>query len=341
MPIHMRLPKLKGFKNPFRVEYQVVNVAKLAELFPDGGTVGVDELVAARRGPQGRAGEGARQRRPRAVKLDITANASPARPARRSSPPAARSPTVSSIAPGVRYRLVARYARAYSSASLEWLARLTAGMCPTAPAPASQQSAPGGAVLSAFGIGRSGRRTCARSCCSRWRSSRCTGSGSTIPTPDATTSNVHSCLARRPEQLEPLLADQPVLRRRAAAAVGRSRSGIMPYITASIIIQLLVVVIPRFEQLKKEGQSGQPKLTQYSRYLTIGAGDPAVHRLHRAGRARPAVPGLRRHQRSILYTDLGLPHRDHGHHHDGRHRASSCGWASSSPTAASATACRC
>jgi preprotein translocase subunit SecY len=46
--------------------------------------------------------------------------------------------------------------------------------------------------------------------------------------------------------------------------------GIMPYITASIIIQLLVVVIPRFEALKKEGQSGQNKLTQYSRYLTIG-----------------------------------------------------------------------
>jgi len=46
MPLHMRLPKLRGFKNPFRVEYQVVNVAKLAELFPDGGEVGVAELVA-------------------------------------------------------------------------------------------------------------------------------------------------------------------------------------------------------------------------------------------------------------------------------------------------------
>src|SRR3954447_9635105 len=45
--------------------------------------------------------------------------------------------------------------------------------------------------------------------------------------------------------------------------------GIMPYITASIILQLLTVVIPRFEQLKKEGQSGQNKLTQYTRYLTI------------------------------------------------------------------------
>jgi preprotein translocase subunit SecY len=46
--------------------------------------------------------------------------------------------------------------------------------------------------------------------------------------------------------------------------------GIMPYITASIIVQLLTVVIPRFEALKKEGQSGTTKLTQYTRYLTIG-----------------------------------------------------------------------
>src|SRR6476469_7479339 len=46
LPLHMRLPKLKGFKNPFRVEFQAVNVAAIAELFPEGGTVGVDELVA-------------------------------------------------------------------------------------------------------------------------------------------------------------------------------------------------------------------------------------------------------------------------------------------------------
>src|SRR5690606_6883946 len=45
--------------------------------------------------------------------------------------------------------------------------------------------------------------------------------------------------------------------------------GIMPYITASIILQLLVVVIPRLEALKKEGQSGQAKITQYTRYLTL------------------------------------------------------------------------
>src|SRR5690606_21679316 len=46
--------------------------------------------------------------------------------------------------------------------------------------------------------------------------------------------------------------------------------GIMPYITASIILQLLVVVIPRLETLKKEGQAGQAKITQYTRYLTLG-----------------------------------------------------------------------
>jgi len=75
MPIHMRLPKLKGFRNRFRVEFQVVNVAKLAELFPEGGTVGVDELVtsgAVRKGELVKVlGNGDLG----SVKLDITANA--------------------------------------------------------------------------------------------------------------------------------------------------------------------------------------------------------------------------------------------------------------------------
>ncbi len=46
MPLHMRLPKLRGFKNPFRVEYQVVNLDKLAGLYPEGGAVTVEDLVA-------------------------------------------------------------------------------------------------------------------------------------------------------------------------------------------------------------------------------------------------------------------------------------------------------
>jgi len=46
LPRHMRLPKLKGFKNPFRVEFQIVNVARLGELFPEGGAVSIEDLVA-------------------------------------------------------------------------------------------------------------------------------------------------------------------------------------------------------------------------------------------------------------------------------------------------------
>ena len=74
LPIHMRTPKLKGFKNRFRVEYQVVNVATLAALFPQGGTVGVEDLVSAgavRKGePVKVLGNGELD-----VKLDVTADA--------------------------------------------------------------------------------------------------------------------------------------------------------------------------------------------------------------------------------------------------------------------------
>ena len=74
MPIHMRLPKLKGFKNPFKVEFQVVNLDRLSELFPEGGDVTVDELVArgaVRKGhPVKVLGQG-----DLAVKIDVTAHA--------------------------------------------------------------------------------------------------------------------------------------------------------------------------------------------------------------------------------------------------------------------------
>jgi large subunit ribosomal protein L15 len=74
MPIHMRLPKLKGFKNPFKVEFQVVNLDRINDLFPDGGDVTVDELVArgaVRKGqPVKVLGQG-----DLSVKVDITAHA--------------------------------------------------------------------------------------------------------------------------------------------------------------------------------------------------------------------------------------------------------------------------
>jgi large subunit ribosomal protein L15 len=47
MPMHMRIPKLRGFKNPFRVEAQIVNLDRISELFPGGGEIGVADLVAA------------------------------------------------------------------------------------------------------------------------------------------------------------------------------------------------------------------------------------------------------------------------------------------------------
>src|SRR5882672_3795216 len=75
MPIHMRLPKLKGFRNRFRVEFQVVNVAALAQLFPKGGTVGVDELVSAGAVRKGEPVKVLGNGELGSVKLDITANA--------------------------------------------------------------------------------------------------------------------------------------------------------------------------------------------------------------------------------------------------------------------------
>src|SRR5947209_4675127 len=74
MPIHMRLPKLKGFRNPFRTEYQVVNVSDLARLFPDGGSVDVDKLVAAGAVRKGRPVKVLGDGDIAGVKLDITAN---------------------------------------------------------------------------------------------------------------------------------------------------------------------------------------------------------------------------------------------------------------------------
>ena len=70
--------------------------------------------------------------------------------------------------------------------------------------------------------------------------------------------------------------------------------GIMPYITASIILQLLVKVIPRLETLRQEGQSGQAKITQYTRYLTVGLAilqSTGIVALTRSGNLLPGCTG--------------------------------------------------
>jgi large subunit ribosomal protein L15 len=74
MPLHMRLPKLKGFKNPFRTEYQVVNVGDLARLFPEGGSVGVDQLVEAGAVRKGQLVKVLGDGDISGIKLDVTAH---------------------------------------------------------------------------------------------------------------------------------------------------------------------------------------------------------------------------------------------------------------------------
>lgn len=94
--------------------------------------------------------------------------------------------------------------------------------------------------------------------------------GASIPSPGVNYPNVQQCIAEvtggESGQIYSLinLFSGGALLQLSVFAVG-----VMPYITASIIVQLLTVVIPRFEQLRKEGQSGQAKMTQYTRYLAV------------------------------------------------------------------------
>ncbi|RYZ31300.1 MAG: preprotein translocase subunit SecY, partial [Propionibacteriaceae bacterium] len=92
--------------------------------------------------------------------------------------------------------------------------------------------------------------------------------GSFVPTPGVDYSAVQQCIAQA-ETGNSLLGLVNLFSGGALLQLSVFALGIMPYITASIIIQLLTVVIPRFEELKKEGQQGTTKLTQYTRYLTI------------------------------------------------------------------------
>jgi preprotein translocase subunit SecY len=92
--------------------------------------------------------------------------------------------------------------------------------------------------------------------------------GSLVPTPGVSYTNVKECLASA--ETGGLFGLINLFSGGALIQLSVFALGIMPYITASIIVQLLTVVIPRFETLKAEGQSGTAKLTQYTRYLTIG-----------------------------------------------------------------------
>ena len=93
--------------------------------------------------------------------------------------------------------------------------------------------------------------------------------GATLPSPGVDYKVVNDCASGSDSSLNTVLN---LFSGGALLKLSIFALGIMPYITASIIVQLLTVVIPRFEQLKKQGQPGQAKMTQYTRYLTIGLG---------------------------------------------------------------------
>src|ERR1041384_2871915 len=114
--------------------------------------------------------------------------------------------------------------------------------------------------------------------------------GSFIPAPFVAFGNVQQCLAQNSNaggiyQLVNLFSGGALLQ------VSIFALGIMPYITASIIVQLLRVVIPRFQQLYEEGASGQSKLTQYTRYLTIALGLLNATTLVSLARSGQLLPG--------------------------------------------------
>ena len=94
--------------------------------------------------------------------------------------------------------------------------------------------------------------------------------GSYIPAPGVDETVVNNCMTQMSGNSENFIGLVNLFSGGAMLQLSIFALGVMPYITASIVIQLLRVVIPRFEALHKEGQSGEAKLTQYTRYLTIG-----------------------------------------------------------------------
>src|ERR1700758_5576294 len=97
--------------------------------------------------------------------------------------------------------------------------------------------------------------------------------GASLPTPGVNVHNVTVCsnlATSSGSATAGVLAIVNLLSGQALLRLSVFALGIIPYITASIILQLLTVVIPRLETLKQEGQAGQSKITQYTRYLTVG-----------------------------------------------------------------------
>ncbi|MEU8259923.1 preprotein translocase subunit SecY [Micromonospora sp. NPDC048999] len=130
--------------------------------------------------------------------------------------------------------------------------------------------------------------------------------GATLPSPGVSYGNVQKCLDIIQGGGTGVLNLLDLFSGGALLQLSVFALGIMPYITASIILQLLTVVIPRLEQLRKEGQAGQAKITQYTRYLTLGLGvlqSSAFVALARSGQ----LFQNRCDQFPIIPRDTGIP----------------------------------
>ena len=125
--------------------------------------------------------------------------------------------------------------------------------------------------------------------------------GSVIPTPGVSYEAVQNCIEGADSGLYSLIN---LFSGGALLQLSIFALGIMPYITASIIVQLLTVVIPRFEALKKEGQSGTAKMTQYTRYLTIGLA--VLQSTGLVALARQPGQLFQNCPEEIVYPDIGL-----------------------------------
>ena len=303
MPLHMRLPKLKGFRNRFRVEYQVVNVGDLARLFPDGGEVGPAELVAAGAVRAEEAGQGARQRRPRGVTLTVSAHAFSGS-ARDKITAAGR---LGHRAVDPRHARVRRPARRAGVRSVDGRApsllpsrrsgrrlRRPAGVAPVSAGLGSAR--PGQyrrkSVLSAFRSALTTpdlrKKILFTLAHGRGLPAGCRHPGARGVVPQRP--GVHPA-GRGRRELQRLLADQPVLRRRAAAAVDL-RAGHH--------------ALHHGQHHRPAAHRGHPAVRAAEEGRAVGseqadpvhplpddrAGDPAVHRHRRAGRPRPAVRQL-------------------------------------------------
>jgi len=136
--------------------------------------------------------------------------------------------------------------------------------------------------------------------------------GATMPSPGVSYTNVQACLkaANASNAGGGVLNLLNLFSGGALLHLSVFALGIMPYITASIILQLLTVVIPRLEQLRKEGQSGQAKITQYTRYLTLGLAilqSSAFVALARTGQLFGGACDQNDPKMQIIPTNTGVP----------------------------------